>query len=134
MSSLLFTKKKGEVPNNYVWKILEGIVPNLSGRSQVTEKQSLRFGRVCLIPHVATSTRNKLQRLREESFCVNGPRLFNSLPSNLRNLTGVSHTEFKRELDKFLVTIAEEPQMSGYTACRRAEWNSLLHMIPVSRK
>ena len=27
----------------YVWKILEGIVPNLSGRGQVTEKQSLRF-------------------------------------------------------------------------------------------
>ena len=44
----------------YVWKILEGIVPNLSGRGRVKDKQSLRFGRVCLIPHVATSTRNKL--------------------------------------------------------------------------
>ena len=57
--------------------------------------------------------------------------LFNSIPSHLRNMTGVSHVEFKKELDKFLKTIADEPLMCGYTARRRAESNSLLHMIPV---
>ena len=118
----------------YVWKILEGIVPNLSGRGQIVDKHSIRFGRLCLVPPVAKSTSNKLQRLREGSFCVDGPRLFNSLPSSLRNLTGVCHTDFKKELDKFLLTVADEPLVSGYTACRKAESNSLLHMIPVSRK
>ena len=114
----------------YVWKILEGVVPNLSGRSEVISKQSLRFGRVCVIPHVPTSTTNKLQRLREGSFCINAPRLFNALPSHLRNLTGISHMKFKEELDKYLLTIADEPQTCGYTARRRAESNSLLHMVP----
>ena len=102
-------------------KSLRGL--NLSGRSQIISKQSLRFGRLCVIPHVSTSTTNKLQRLREGSFCINAPRLFNALPSHLRNLTGVSHTDFKIELDKFLLTVADEPLLSGYTARRRAESN-----------
>ena len=115
----------------YTWKILEGIVPNLSGRSQLITKTSLRSGRLCTVPPTPTSTTNKLQRLREGSFCVNGPRLFNSLPSHLRNMTGISHLDFKKELDKFLWTVADEPLVSGYTARRRAESNSLQHMIPV---
>ena len=118
----------------YVWKILEGVVPNLSGRSQITSKQSLWFGRLCVISHVSTSTTTKLQRLREGSFCINAPRLFNALPSHLRNLTGVSHMDFKKELDKFLLTVADEPLLNGYTARRRAESNSLLHMVPACIK
>ena len=118
----------------YVWKIIEGIVPNLSGRSQVNTKQSFRFGRLCKVPHTPTNTTNKLQRLREGSFCINGPRLFNTLPSHLRNLSGVDLTDFKKELDKFLMTVADEPLTCGYTAHRRAESNSLLHMVPASTK
>ena len=94
-------------------------------------KSTLRFGRTCVVPPVATDTKYRLQRLREESFCVKGPILFNSRPSHLRNMTGVSHIEFKRELEKFLKTIADEPLTCGYTARRRAESNSVLHMISV---
>jgi len=117
----------------YTWKILEGIVPNLSGRSKVVTKQTLRAGRVCVIPPSPTCTKNRLQRLREGSFCVNGPRLFNALPSNLRNMSGVSQMDFKNKLDKFLWTVADEPLIRGYTARRRAESNSLQHMIRVSQ-
>ena len=35
---------------------------------------------------------------------------------------------FKRRLDKFLSTIPDEPQVLGYTAQRRADSNSSLHM------
>ena len=35
---------------------------------------------------------------------------------------------FKRSLDNFLVTVPDEPQIQGYTAMRRAESNSLIHM------
>ena len=114
--------------------MLEGVVPNLSGRSQIITRQSIRFGRMCVIPHVPTSTTNKLQRLREGSFCINAPRLFNVLPSHLRNLSGVSLMDFKKELDKFLLTVADEPLVSGYTARRQAESNSLLHMVPACKK
>ena len=116
----------------YVWKMLEGLVPNLTDRSQIVGKSTLRFGRTCVVPPVATGTTNRLQRLREESFCVKGPMLFNSLPSHLRNMSGVSHTEFKQELDMFLKTVADEPLTHGYnTSRRRAESNSLIHMIDV---
>ena len=117
----------------YVWKTLEGIVPNLPGRSKIVERTSLRNGRVCCIPAVAAVANNRLARLREGSFCVNGPLLFNALPSNLRNMTGVGHIDFKRELDTFLGTVADEPLLRGYTAQRKAESNSLLHMIPLCK-
>ena len=35
---------------------------------------------------------------------------------------------FKRQLDKYLSTIPEEPKVLGYTAQRRADSNSVLHM------
>ena len=117
----------------YMWKILEGMVPNLTGRSQINGKSTFRFGRTCVVPPVATAAKTRLQRLRETSFCVKGPKLFNSLPSHLRNMTGVSHLQFKNELDKFLGTIADEPLVSGYTARRRTDSNSLLHMIPACK-
>ena len=64
------------------------------------------------------------------SFDVNGPQLLNSLPPHLQNMTGIETLEFKKELDKFLLTVADEPLSPGYTAGRRAASNSLLHMIP----
>ena len=115
----------------YVWKILEGIVPNLVGQSEILPKPSLRYGRLCRVPPLTNTASTKFQNLREGSFCINAPRLFNSIPSHLRNLTGVSLLTFKQELDKFLLTVPDEPLCNGYTGCRRAESNSLLHMIPV---
>ena len=117
----------------YVWKVLEGLVPNLSGRSMITGKTTLRYGRLCHVPSLKSSVSNKLQSLRDSSFCVNGPNLFNSLPSRIRNLSKVGLSKFKNELDKFLKTIADEPLSKGYTAGRRAASNSLLHMIPACR-
>ena len=109
----------------YVWKILEGIVPNLTDRSKITTKSSLRFGRICCIPPL-TTVNNRLQNLRDGSFCVNGPKLFNCVPSYIRNLKGIELPEFKKELDKFLRTVADEPLSQGYTAGRRAASNQQL--------
>ena len=117
----------------YVWKILEGMVPNLSGNGKIIPKTSLRFGRTCCIPRI-TSYSKKLQNLRNGSFCVKGPTLFNCMPPHIRNLRGVELSVFKKELDAFLRTIADEPLAQGYSLGRRAESNSLLHMIPASRQ
>ena len=118
----------------YVWKILENLVPNLSGCSKITSKETLRSGRLCNIPSsFKSNVSNKLQSLRDSSFCVNGPNLFNALPSHIRNMTNVGLPTFKAALDKYLKTVADEPLSKGYTACRRAASNSLIHMIPACR-
>ena len=66
--------------------------------------------------------------MRYSSFGVRGPRLFNILPANIRNITGCSVNSFKHRLDKYLITVPDEPQIRGYTAMRRAESNSLIQM------
>ena len=62
------------------------------------------------------------------SLPVHGQQLFNTLPANLRNTTDCTVESFKGKLDKYLRTIPDEPQITGYTAMRRAETNSLLDM------
>ena len=119
----------------YVWKILENLVPNLTNqRTQIKSTSSIRFGRKCVIPSVTKSASSRVQSLREESLSVNGAQLFNILPKDLRNMTNVELPVFKKQLDEFLATIPDEPLSPGYTATRRAESNSLLHMVPVSNK
>jgi hypothetical protein len=66
--------------------------------------------------------------MRNASLTVQGVKLFNIVPKNIRNLTGCSKERFKRQLDIFLRHIPDEPQVPGYTICRRAETNSLLDM------
>ena len=43
-------------------------------------------------------------------------------------MTGCKVDMFKRRLDTYLSTIPDEPQVLGYTAQRRADSNSVLHM------
>ena len=119
----------------YVWKILENLVPNLTNqRTQIKSTSSIRFGRKCVTPSVTKTASSRVQSLREESLSVNGAQLFNILPKDLRNMTNVELPVFKKKLDEFLATIPDEPLSPGYTATRRAESNSLLHMVPVSNK
>ena len=115
----------------YVWKALEGMVPNFTVEdSQIKCQTSLRFGRQCVIPRVTRTATDRIQSLREGSLSVNGPKLFNMLPQKLRNMTNVGLPKFKEELDKFLSVIPDEPLCPGYTANRRAESNSLIDMVP----
>ena len=112
----------------YVWKILEGMVPNLS-HNRIRTNTTIRNGRVCVIPLVKNNLPAHLRSQREGSLSVNGPMLFNKLPTHIRNLKNISLDGFKEKLDEYLHTIPDEPQCPGYTALRRAESNSLLHMI-----
>ena len=112
----------------YVWKILEGIVPNLN-KNGIRSTTSLRNGRSCTVPHIPNNIPTHIRTLREESLAVNGCLLFNKLPTSIRNMKNVSLAEFKKKLDGFLKLVPDEPQCCGYTARRRAESNSLLHMI-----
>ena len=91
----------------YVWKILEGVVPNCG--VEICQENE-RLGRKCKVPKLARNGKRAIQTLREQGFQVNGARLFNSLPKELRNMKG-NQEDFKEELDKFLCTIPHQPRM-----------------------
>ena len=113
----------------YIWKILENLVPNI-GADKIQSRCSIRHGRTCILPpRPSNNAPTYIKRLLEGSFCVNAVNLFNSIPKSIRNLSNVDTLTFKRKLDGFLTTIADEPQCPGYTARRRAASNSLTHMI-----
>ena len=98
----------------YVWKIKQGLVHNPGIHFK---NQDSRKGLMCKIPK-CTST------LRRSSFLVNGPRLFNSLPKEIREFQfdylvteSQAITNFKRTLDEYLTRIPDEPNRgSGYSS------------------
>ena len=115
----------------YTWRIMEDQVPNFS-HSDHTGIQAVwhpRRGRICKVPTVNLRSPKQVQTMRNASFGVRGPRLFNILPVNIRNISRCSVDSFKHSLDKYLSTVPDEPQIRGYTSMRRAETNSLLHMV-----
>ena len=112
----------------YVWRILEARVPNPSGKHAITANTHPRRGRECIIPQVSNTAPRRIQTLRYVSLPIRGAWLFNIFPAHIRNVTRCSVDVFKGQLDKFLLTVPDEPQITGYTAQRRAESNSLLDM------
>ena len=101
----------------YIWKILENMVPNLSVEdSKIKSTTTLRNGRLCNIPVLSNTALAKIRILREGSLGMNGTKLFNALPKHIRNLTNVSLLGFKKNLDEFLSTIADEPLFSFHSS------------------
>ena len=49
--------------------------------------------------------------MRDQSFQVNGPRLFNCLPKNLRDVKKVTVDKFKEKLDNFLALMPDQPKI-----------------------
>lgn len=109
----------------YVWSILENLVPNPKPDKMIA-KSHPRFGRTCSVPAVKAGP---FSHQIYASFVVSGSRLFNCIPKEVRDLSNCSKGVFKTSLDNFLKTVPDEPQISGYTANRRADTNSLLDMI-----
>ena len=83
-------------------------------RAAIAAKNHERLGRLCIIPQIKAHSRKAIQTLRENSFQVNGPKLFNCLPKHIRNKKGCSVEEFKVALDQFLEDIPDEPKSDGY--------------------
>ena len=92
----------------YVWKIIEGLVPNC-GIETITNE---RLGRFCKLPPLK-KCHAKVSKLRENSFQTKGPQLFNSLPKELREKTNCNLEDFKSLLDQHLSRIPDEPNIPG---------------------
>ena len=72
-----------------------------------------RHGRKCHIPSINKKAKQSVKTLREQTFQVHSPQLFNALPINVRNETKCSVDDFKMKLDKFLESIPDEPNVGG---------------------
>ena len=70
-----------------------------------------------------------VRKAKEASLPVKGPKLFNSIPRDLRDQSYGSVDSFKHGLDMWLSTIPDEPTIPNYQ--RAAITNSLLDQIPL---
>ena len=93
----------------YMWKVLEGIVPNC-GVDLAPHNE--RLGRKVNIPGLKRNGRRAVQTMREKSFQINGARLFNSLPLKIRNMK-CSQEDFKIALDEYLSSVPDQPRMGS---------------------
>jgi hypothetical protein len=93
----------------YTWKILEGKAPNCG----LTWASTPTSGRLCSVPCSPSSAPAGVQTLRNRSFQVTGPRVFNSLPASIRDLSGVSPDTFKLKLDQYLTNLPDQPSIGG---------------------
>ena len=114
----------------YTWSILEGLVPNIAAEHEIEAKGIFSYfnerqGRKCFVPLIK---RSPFQRQVYASIRMQGPKLFNCLPKDLRNVTNCKKAVFKQKLDKYLNTVPDEPLVAGYTNLRRTETNSIADM------
>ena len=70
-----------------------------------------------------------LKSIRFVSLPYKGPRLFNSIPQNIRNLTDCDVTTFKGALDKFLLSLPDQPLLPNMTHLRVCETNSVVDWV-----
>ena len=119
-----------------VWKMIEGHTTNLmntpASSLQLARRIEDRGGRTLKTPNLAT-TPGYLQKVKQQTVKVHGAKLFNSLPSNLRNTTNTTVDHFKFKLDKFLTTIEDLPLLqSGAHNGRANRSNHIFDCAPNS--
>ena len=116
----------------YIWKILEGLAPNCG--IELSGSDDTRQGRKCKVQSIKKGADASAKTLREQTFQVHGPQLFNILPPYLRNLTKCPAEIFKEKLDQYLMKVPDEPSVPGLvptaTTPEARPSNSLLHQRP----
>ena len=105
------------------WRVIEGLSPECG--LVVTHGPETRLGRRCSADERGRSS------IFNQTFQVQGSKLFNSIPKNIRNLTGCGQEEFKEQLDIYLGTLQDQPASPGWIPQGVSEAgtpsNSILH-------
>ena len=113
----------------FLYKIIIGKYPNPGldlSSIQIPGRHSIKFR-----PKINLRSRDWVQTVRGASFFNKAPKLFNILPEQLRhpryliNPTLEDEQQFKSELDKYLVTVPDQPTTQGLTTT--AFSNSILY-------
>ena len=110
----------------YIFKIINNMVPNPG----ISYKFSARRGRILTSPSII-STNTHESTLIHQSFLRRAPRIFNALPKELRNSSAITLSTLKKNLDKFLNLIPDEPKIPGCYPTTNAVSNRLEHQILV---
>ena len=74
---------------------------------------------------IQKTEKSKIGKIRDQSFQVSAPRIWNSLPIFIRNLETTSKAEFKTALDSYLRDIPDIPRL-GYSTWAK---NSLVDIM-----
>ena len=109
----------------YMWKISQGMVKGYD----IEFNTNPRRGRLASVPQVRNSAPNSVKKATHSSFHVKGARLFNSIPSLIRDINSNSVDTFKTSLDAYLSIIPDQPTIPD--RARAAASNSLLDQIPL---
>ena len=134
--NLAFTHCRGEEKDTRSsTSILEGQVPNiLSNGTNLIRTQSDVNSRLGRTIQTRPLRNTRFSNLRFNSLPFHGTRLFNRLPKDVRNITGLPKMTFKRSLDSLLSHINDEPQLLQYSNSNQVQSNSLLHhKFPVTQ-
>ena len=95
----------------YIWKIINGLVPNLGLKWSSNNK---RIGCLVEIPRLKEGSEHH-KTMMEATIKIEGARLYNSLPKILRTLI-CSKDRFKRLLDMFLEDVPDNPNGKDYVS------------------
>ena len=110
----------------YIFKVVQAKVPNPG----ISYKYSPRRGKVLTTPSVLSSKASHANTLLHNSFTRRAPRIFNSLPKQIRDLPhDTSPDLIKRRIDNFLTTVTDEPRLPGYYPSNSAASNKLEDQI-----
>ena len=93
-----------------IWKILNNLSPNCSIMWNVSEANGI----LCNIPSSPYDASRRTKTLREGSFQVQGPALFNCLPLEIRAMSDCSLNSFKNALDSLIDLIPDTPSSQTY--------------------
>ena len=107
----------------FIWKLCQGLVTGYSLPFQHSERR----GRHISVPPMASNSPSAVRKAREASLQIKGARLFNLVPKDLRNMSGVSVDMFKSGLDAWLSKIPDQPTVPGRQ--RAALTNSLIDQV-----
>ena len=110
----------------FVWKISQGLV---SGYTIPFTSPCNRTGRKAILPHTPQSVTATVRQARAGTLAVRGAKLFNAMPTSLRNSDHGDVLMFKNHLDIYLQNIPDQPTVAGLT--RAAQSNSLIHQVPL---
>ena len=94
-----------------MWKIHYGATSN---DLTIQFHENDRLGPLAIIPPLFKGSSTAHQSLRDASFKVAGPKLWNCIPKSIRKLGTLD--AFKSRLTNFLLSIPDKPPIRGYTS------------------
>ena len=94
----------------YVWKIIEGLVPNFS--KPIVCSYSEHRGRSCIVSHVNLG---RLGSLAYNRFRWRAIGIFNEMPKYIRCMSSCSVINIKRKIDCYLKNIVDPLARPGFS-------------------